>query len=190
MGLDVLFSWLIDKIEECYPFQIIPYDEAGVHTVTIPLVKWLRWLIKSIPPNGQWVENIGPGAVARMPFMSEIRTVSVKKSYRDTEDIPIRAKDGKTMLVSLALKLRVHNPRRALLEVEDWQTSLVTDAHNVIALWVEQHDAHDIRIQRLIDECFEPIRVAALEWGVTVTAVGVNSLAEQDVHYIRGIQLT
>jgi hypothetical protein len=190
MGFDILFEWLIDKVEELYPFSILSPDEAGVHIVTIPFAgKFSRWF-KSIPKNGQWVESVGPGGtVCRLPFMSEIRTTNIRRSYEDTDDIPIRTKDGRSMLLSLALKLRVTNPRKALIETEDYEMSLVTDAHNIVAQWAEEHDTQDVKIAALIQACHEPIRTACLRWGCTVEEIGVNSLAEQDVHFVRGIEL-
>lgn len=183
MGFEVLFQWLIDKIEELVPFRWVHPDKAGVLVKHDPiaaflprLLRRLPWL-RAMPINGQWVYDVRAGVVFKLPFFDQLRVIKVKRRNVDIDNVTVLTADGKTLFISLTVMYRVGNPRRAILDTEDFDASLVTDTMSLITAWANATDAMVIDVASLVDACYEPIRKAGLQWGCDVQAIGVNSIA-------------
>lgn len=168
--MEVLFNFLISIWEHIIPFVYVDPDERCVRWRGVPFV------------NHLWVKELGPGIHLKISFFDRVSSVVVKPRYLDIADITCETKDRQVLLVSLGLKFWIHNLTKALLEVENFEESLVTDAQAIVAQWVEEHNYEDIRIAKLVEECYPKIQSAALEWGCKMRGIGVNSIAKHRVY--------
>lgn len=169
--MDVLFAFLIEIWEQLIPFIYVDPDEVAVRWRGIPFLHRLPW-----------IKELGPGIHLKIPFLDKYGSLVIKPRYLDIADVTCETKDRQVLLVSLGLKFWVHNVTKALLEVEDFEDSLITDVQAIVVQWVEQHDYEDIRASRLVEECLPPCREAALEWGCRMRGMGVNSIARHRIY--------
>lgn len=168
--MDVLFTYLFQIWEHLIPFMYVDPNERAVRWRGLPLT------------NRLWVKELGPGIHLKIPFIDRWDAVVIKPRYLDIADVTCETKDRQILLVSLGLKFWIHNTTKAILEVEDFEESLVTDVQAIVTAWVEEHNYNEIRAENLTRECFPLTQQAALEWGCKMRGLGVNSIAKHRVY--------
>lgn len=173
--MEVLFQWLLNFWSQLVPFFYLDPDERGVQWRSLPEAAQLPW-IKQAAPDGVWVWDIGPGIHFKIPFIDDYGKLVVKPRNLDIDNISAETSDRVGMMISLNLKFWVSNPRRAILETEDFERSLVCDAQNIVVEWLESQTYEGLKSQTLVRECFPLIQKAAPEWGCRMRSIGVNSM--------------
>lgn len=184
MGFEVLFQWLIDKVEELVPFRWCYPNQAGVRIRTLPGVGWLgRWWGR-VPRTGQWVRDVGPGPVFKLPFFDLVHLIVVKRRNVDIDNIRVVTVDQRVMMISVTLLYRVVSARKAILDTEDFDTSLVVDTMAEITKWANGQRSSDITVGALVESCYPTVRRRGFNWGCEVLEVGVNSLAPHKLYSV------
>ena len=174
--MEVLFNFLLSIWESLFPFYALAPDQRGVQWRSLPGLGVLgRLFPKVFPKEGVWYWEVGPGVHWKFPLIDEYVAEVVKVRYRNIDNISCETKDKVPMMVSLSIKFWIHNIQKALLEVEDFQDSLVTDAQNIVVEWVEEHDYAEVSAKKIIEECYPMVREVAPDWGCKLRAIGVNS---------------
>jgi regulator of protease activity HflC (stomatin/prohibitin superfamily) len=120
----------------------------------------------------------GPGMIILIPGIQKMVRVSLRTVTMDVPSQDVITRDNVTVKVNAVVYFRVMDPRRAIVEVEDfyYATSLISQTTLRSILGQNQFDdllsnreAINAELQKVIDEQTEP-------WGVKVTAVEVRNV--------------
>jgi regulator of protease activity HflC (stomatin/prohibitin superfamily) len=120
----------------------------------------------------------GPGMIILIPGIQKMVRVSLRTVTMDVPSQDVITKDNVTVKVNAVVYFRVMDPRRAILEVEDffYATSLISQTtlrsilgQNLFDDLLSNREAINAELQKVIDEQTEP-------WGVKVTAVEVRNV--------------
>jgi len=185
--VQAILDLLLQLWQQLVPFSLVAPDEGAVRVTTLPLAWILRVfpsLRRYLPSNTQWVHDLHPGAAWKVPLLSDVRKCKVTPSYADIPNIRVQTIDGKVKLISLTAKFYVNNVRRALLEVDDYEASVVVDVQSLVTAWGNKLPAEYITVERLVTECTGPCRQAALQWGCRLRELGTNSIADHRVYSV------
>ncbi len=118
----------------------------------------------------------GPGLILLIPGIQKMQRVSMRTVTMDVPSQDIITKDNVTVKVNAVV--RVMDPRKAILEVEDYyfatsqiaQTTLRSIlGQNALDDLLSNRDAINAELQKVIDDQTEP-------WGVKVTTVEVKNV--------------
>lgn len=125
---------------------------------------------------GRLVGSRGPGVVYVIPIVEQIQRVDMRTVTLDVPSQDVITRDNVSIKVSAVLYFRVIDPRRAVVEVQNYlyatsqiaQTTLrsVCGQANLDELLAEREKFND-RLQEIIDTHTEP-------WGVKVVLVEVK----------------
>ncbi len=120
----------------------------------------------------------GPGMVLLIPGIQKMVRVSLRTVTMDVPSQDVITKDNVTVKVNAVVYFRVIDPRKAIVEVEDfyYATSLISQTTLRSILGQNQFDdllsnreAINAELQKVIDQQTEP-------WGVKVTTVEVRNV--------------
>ncbi len=120
----------------------------------------------------------GPGMIILIPGIQKMVRVSLRTVTMDVPSQDVITKDNVTVKVNAVVYFRVMDPRKAIVEVEDfyYATSLISQTTLRSILGQNQFDdllsnreAINAELQKVIDEQTEP-------WGVKVTTVEVRNV--------------
>ncbi len=120
----------------------------------------------------------GPGMILLIPGIQKMVRVSLRTVTMDVPTQDVITKDNVTVKVSAVVYFRVMDPKRAIIEVEDfyYATSLISQTTLRSILGQNQFDdllsnreAINAELQKVIDLQTEP-------WGVKVTTVEVRNV--------------
>lgn len=120
----------------------------------------------------------GPGMIILIPGIQKMVRVSLRTVTMDVPSQDVITRDNVTVKVNAVVYFRVMDPRKAIVEVEDfyYATSLISQTTLRSILGQNQFDdllsnreAINAELQKVIDEQTEP-------WGVKVTAVEVRNV--------------
>jgi len=159
MGLETLFSWIIDKIE-----QLVP-------------VRWVRPWEGGVRVHGSRFREVGPGFHLVVPFFGEVTKINVKQQTVDCDTQEVRSASGTTWRVSISITYEVHRVANALVNVQDYETSLIVEAMNFVARWINLANDDDISIVSICEACYPEVRREGFKWGCAVQRIGINSLS-------------
>ena len=118
----------------------------------------------------------GPGIVIVLPLVQKIVRISLRTVTMDVPSQDIITKDNVTVKVNAVVYFRVIDPRKAIIEVEDfyYATSLISQTtlrsvlgQNALDDLLSNREAINAELQKVIDLQTEP-------WGVKVTTVEVS----------------
>ena len=179
--MQAIFDFLLSVWEKLLPWAVVEPNEAGVRIRSVPFISWLAPRFR-IPPGGQWVAEVAPGAVFKLPLFDTIKKCVVKRRNIDLSNITVELRGGATYIISLTLRYAVKNVRRALLETEDFDASLVTDVTSIVARWATHQEG--MEPDRMLSECYEPVRVAGFRWGCEVEQLALNTVAKHRIYRI------
>lgn len=127
---------------------------------------------------GRYWKTKGPGLIIVIPGIQKMVKVSLRTVVMDVPPQDIITRDNVTVKVNAVLYFRVIDPRRAIIEVEDFlyatsqlsQTtlrSILGQSH--LDELLSNREAINARLQQVIDEQTEP-------WGVKVANVEVKNV--------------
>lgn len=131
---------------------------------------------------GKYYRAFGPGPHFKLPFIDTFHVVNVRRQTVDLEDQTVETRDRIPVLVSLSLQYEIRNIQNVFVKVQDFDVSLLTEAMNVVAAWINTHLYEECTIDRIVTENFDPIRKIGFEWGCTVLRLSVNNFARHRVY--------
>ncbi len=120
----------------------------------------------------------GPGLIVLLPGIQKMVRVSLRTVTMDVPSQDVITKDNVTVKVNAVVYFRVIDPRKAIVEVEDfyYATSLIAQTtlrsilgQNTLDDLLSNREAINVELQKVIDEQTEP-------WGVKVTTVEVKNV--------------
>ena len=120
----------------------------------------------------------GPGLIVLLPGVQKMVRVSLRTVTMDVPSQDVITKDNVTVKVNAVVYFRVIDPRKAIVEVEDfyYATSLISQTtlrsilgQNMLDDLLSNRESINAELQKVIDEQTEP-------WGVKVTAVEVKNV--------------
>ncbi len=120
----------------------------------------------------------GPGLIILLPGIQKIVRVSLRTVTMDVPAQDIITKDNVTVKVNAVVYFRVIDPRKAIIEVEDfyYATSLISQTslrsvlgQNALDDLLSNREAINAELQKVIDLQTEP-------WGIKVTTVEVKNV--------------
>ncbi len=120
----------------------------------------------------------GPGIIVLVPGIQKMVRVSLRTVTMDVPAQDVITKDNVTVKVNAVVYFRVIDPRKAIIEVEDfyYATSLIAQTtlrsilgQNSLDDLLSNRDAINAELQKVIDLQTEP-------WGVKVTTVEVKNV--------------
>ena len=120
----------------------------------------------------------GPGLIILLPGIQKMVRVSLRTVTMDVPAQDVITKDNVTVKVNAVVYFRVIDPRKAIIEVEDfyYATSLISQTslrsvlgQNALDDLLSNREAINAELQKVIDLQTEP-------WGVKVTTVEVKNV--------------
>src|SRR5512136_2372654 len=120
----------------------------------------------------------GPGIIFLWPGIQKMVRVGLRTVTMDVPSQDVITKDNVTVKVNAVVYFRVIDPRKAIIEVEDfyYATSLISQTtlrsilgQNMLDDLLSNREAINAELQKQIDQQTEP-------WGVKVTAVEVKNV--------------
>jgi regulator of protease activity HflC (stomatin/prohibitin superfamily) len=120
----------------------------------------------------------GPGLILLVPGIQRIQRVGLRTVTMDVPSQDVITKDNVTVKVNAVVYFRVIDPRKAIIEVEDYfyATSLIAQTtlrsilgQNALDDLLSNREAINAELQKVIDQQTEP-------WGVKVTTVEVKNV--------------
>jgi regulator of protease activity HflC (stomatin/prohibitin superfamily) len=120
----------------------------------------------------------GPGLILLIPGIQKMVRVSLRTVTMDVPSQDVITKDNVTVKVNAVVYFRVIDPRKAIVEVEDfyYATSLISQTtlrsilgQNMFDDLLSNREAINAELQKVIDQQTEP-------WGVKVTTVEVRNV--------------
>ena len=120
----------------------------------------------------------GPGIIILIPGIQKMVRVGLRTVTMDVPSQDVITKDNVSVKVNAVIYFRVIDPKRAILEVEDYfyATSQISQTtlrsilgQNALDDLLSNRDAINAELQKVIDDQTEP-------WGVKVTAVEVKNV--------------
>jgi regulator of protease activity HflC (stomatin/prohibitin superfamily) len=120
----------------------------------------------------------GPGMIILIPGIQKMVRVSLRTVTMDVPAQDVITKDNVTVKVNAVVYFRVIDPRKAIVEVEDfyYATSLISQTtlrsilgQNMFDDLLSNREAINAELQKVIDQQTEP-------WGVKVTTVEVRNV--------------
>lgn len=120
----------------------------------------------------------GPGLIILIPGIQKMVRVGLRTVTMDVPSQDIITRDNVTVKVNAVVYFRVIDPRKAIVEVEDYYyaTSLISQTtlrsilgQNMLDDLLANREAINAELQKVIDQQTEP-------WGIKVTAVEVRNV--------------
>ena len=120
----------------------------------------------------------GPGMIILIPGIQKMVRVSLRTVTMDVPSQDVITRDNVTVKVNAVVYFRVIDPRKAIVEVEDfyYATSLISQTtlrsilgQNLFDDLLSNRESINAELQKVIDQQTEP-------WGVKVTAVEVRNV--------------
>ena len=152
---------IFDTIRRFIPaiFLLSP-DEAGVR-VTL----------------GTRVKVLDPGFYFHWPIIQTILYTTVTTQVKDLRSQSIPSKGGRDLILSGAIKYKIVDIRKAMLEVQDYDRSLEALSLGVLlAVASTMTEDELIDTERLGDEILKKIREEASGWGLKLQRVYITDL--------------
>jgi regulator of protease activity HflC (stomatin/prohibitin superfamily) len=157
----------------------------GIIVALVVLVFFLINSIKILPEYERGVvfrlgrlrpEDYGPGIFFLIPIMDRMVRVSLRTVVHDVPPQDIITRDNVSVKVNAVVYYRVMNPRRAIVEVENFhyatsqlsQTTLRSVLGQVdLDTLLSERDRLNLQLQTILDKHTDP-------WGIKVSAVEVK----------------
>jgi len=145
---------ILDWIQKNFlPFEIIDDSQLGIRV-----------------RRGKYIKTLNTGCHWFMPMFSDVRWIAVKYQELDLENISITNHEGESFSVSGCIGYSVKDPKKALLDVQDYEDTLGNKVNCLIA------DAiYSGKNKPEIEEAvMKSIVKVARKWGLHVTGFSLN----------------
>jgi len=149
--------------------------------------------IKKVPPNekgvflnaGHFRRDVEEGIYVFWPLIQDILTIDVTPQVINLPNQSVTTNDQKTVAIGGAIEYSIGNVQKAILEVQDYDTSLQNLAMGIIADFVMTHTFDEcIKSDQLKKEVTDGIRHRATDWGLRIRKFYLTDLAEHQVHRV------
>lgn len=167
--MEPLFNFLVNFFWQLWPFSRVQPWQHGLLIVA-----------------GRWTKSLGPGIYPRIPLLMEIETLDTVEQIIDLPNQALQTTDGRTMVVSGALRYHIDDIKAYYLNVQDPDDSLRALVQLEIADFILHANADELTNETIEEDVRDIVRDKAVEWGVAVTRVGVTHLAEAVCQYVTG----
>lgn len=162
------FTELIDKLL-CFiprPFLIAP-DEAGYRASPRLF-------------GGMKVKSLGPGCYIWLPLLQKAEKVQVKTQVVDLRAQSVWTSDGQNVTVSGAIRYRITNAVKALLDVLDFDKNIQTVGLAVIHNYTNRHtlDQCRVNVEELQQLILKQIRDESQGWGLKIESAYITDTGD------------
>lgn len=137
---------------------------------------------------GKYTKQCSPGIHFKIPVFDEYHSFNVVPRVVNLPHQSLKTADGKNLALSGALAYYVSDAEKALVEVDDFETSLVNLAMGLLADFVANHPATECTHDAIQTAVADSLSDAAEAWGIDITHVYLVDLA--DVKTFRLLQDT
>jgi len=132
---------------------------------------------------GKYKKTLGPGLYFCFPIIDEIQKLDVTPQVINLPNQSVTTKDSKTLAISGAVEYSICDPRKALLEVQNFDASLQNLSMGIIGDYIKQRSYQDcIKLNGLEGKVIGGIRDRASDWGLKVTRFWITDLAQHRVY--------
>lgn len=131
---------------------------------------------------GRLAGSKGPGVRLIIPFIDQMRKIDTRVVTIDVPAQEVLTRDNVTTRVNAVVFLRVMDPERAIIEVQDYRLATYQMSQTTLRSVLGQHDLDSLLAERdklnqtlrqIIDEATDP-------WGVKVSAVEIKDVEIDD----------
>lgn len=158
-------TWLTDLIDKLFSFVprlfIVGPDQSGVRVT-------LGTRIKACP-SGWYIH---------WPILQECEAIGVKVQVKDLRAQSVWTSDGHELCVSGAIRYRVSDATKAILEVFDYDQNLQAVALGIIQSYVGKHDVDAINTGVMADTIIIGLREESRGWGLKVEKVYITDIGK------------
>ena len=130
-----LFEIIIDFLASLQFFTIITPEDRGV---------WLRL--------GKFHAPLNPGFYWHWPLIDEVRVITVVEQAIDLPEQSVTTRDFETLLVGGTIRYEVSNPRKALLNVQDYDETLQIIAMGSLLSYIARRKRSQILYPEDVEE--------------------------------------
>lgn len=127
---------------------------------------------------GKRWKKISPGWYITWPLIHRTIRLVVTPQVVNLPGQSVYTKDKASIVISGALQYRIDNAAKALLEVQDFDESLIALSLGIIAAYVNGKTLDEcMDIDMLCSEILKDIRKASTGWGIKIMRVLITDLA-------------
>ena len=164
--MDALFNWLQSIIDRLRFWQIIEYDELGVHTFC-----------------GRWPRKLEPGIYLICPILSTVISDSITEQVVDIRTQSVTSKDDIPLAVGVCIAYSIINPIKAWYAVTDVDDSFANDALRITEEYVSDNVYEVCKDrQKMCDYILKHVRATATNrWGLKIHWIGRTEFAKHRV---------
>ena len=137
---------------------------------------------------GKYTKVCEPGLHFKIPIFDSFHNFNVVPRVANLPHQSLKTADGKNLALSGALAYYVDDAEKALVEVDDFETSLVNLAMGLLADYIANHPAAECTHDAIQTAVAASLHEAAQAWGLDITHVYLVDLA--DVRTFRLLQDT
>ena len=149
--------WLMDWIPHCDRLHI---TDAGVRI------------------KGRKVKPLRHGFYWWIPNCTEILTVNIMRKARSLVDQTLTTADGKTVRGGAVIDFTIHNARTWLVENEDAEDCLLTEAGRVVCNWVRASEFKAL-VEDDSDDLTKLARAQLVRpFGIKLRRLGIDTIAQ------------
>jgi len=162
-----------------YPFTFLPLTIFIIFAIFIlsSAIRILREYERGVIFRlGRLIAAKGPGLILLIPIVDKMVKVSLRTVAMDVPSQDVITRDNVSLKVNAVLYFRVIDPRKAIVEVEDYLYATSQIAQTTLRSVLGQSELDELlaerdkinqNLQRIIDEHTEP-------WGIKVSVVEVK----------------
>ena len=152
---------LIDKLFSIFPrLWCVEPDEGGVR-ITL----------------GKHTRTIGPGWYVYWPIIHVIRTIEVTPQVKDIRIQSVRTQDGQDICVGLAVMYRIKDAGKAILKVQDYDSSLQALILGIVTEYINGRTLADCSdITAIRDTVLKGIKDDTAGWGLNIMRAYITDL--------------
>jgi regulator of protease activity HflC (stomatin/prohibitin superfamily) len=166
-----VIDFLLGIIKHVTPIWIVNPWDGGVHAI------------------GKWWWKVGPGIHFKLPFLSQIATVNVKRQTVRTFEQVIRTLDGYEVVCQAVITYAIRYAHKVFIEVQDWDSALVERAMVFQAQFIASHRLEELTVDTMGASIKPQIRQEGFRWGCEVEDYGVVELARVRVLRLHGVAM-
>ena len=167
-----LLRLIIDLLTPLWPLRIVWEWQRGLYYIA-----------------GRCMGEVGPGVKAVVPYICDVKCVSIVPEIYTTPLQTITLRDKSNLTYSASLTVVVKNPRAAYNLIGHYEETIVELAARILSDGLadadpERFDPARGKRERVIDELRQEINKAASLYGLEITGLGMNNFA-RNVRTIR-----
>jgi len=157
---------VLDKIFCWFPrLTFVEPDESGIR-VTF----------------GRRVKDLESGWYWYCPLFQNVRKVNVMSQVIDLPEQVLTTQDGKTIYVSGGIVYSIKHPRKAILNVQDYDEAIQVIGMRYITQYVMEHMFEACKdIEAVCKGIYDAVRKHGFRWGIEVEEAFLTDIAEGKV---------